>query len=114
VDADELAFAALRACVAYTYRRAVVFYGAGAYGTAADGRAQLCVDVSRSVADALGLDEIFDGRSIMSWIEGNPASKSFLDEERPCGEFQTRECRCGGTAQNSHQRLVSVLGACPG
>lgn len=160
-NAGDVAFAALRACVAYNHRRydvrvvdvdpgaaehvevvvaqslaplqfpagttgvapaptncqpirrAVVFYGAAAYGPAADGQAQLCIDVSRSVADALGLDEIFDGRSIMSWIEIN-ATKTFLDEERPCGEYEARQCRCGGTTQNSHQRLVSVLGACPG
>ncbi len=92
-------------------RRGMVFYNATAYGASI---AELCDSVSRSVGNDLGLDNVLDARNIMSWLTGRFEERRFLDTEAMCGENTARACRCTGTTERSHQKLLAALGACPG
>jgi len=89
-------------------RRAIVIARPAFVASTAD----LCVAVSFGIAGAHGLDRIYNAASLMSVLAGT-GPRSFLDSPEPCGDFAPRTCRCGGDTQNSHQRLIERLGACP-
>ena len=78
----------------------------------------LCWTAAQESAHAFGLDHqyeyVADKRSAcndpMTYRADCGGQKFFRNQSASCGEFQTRQCRCGGT-QNSHQKLLSVFDA---
>jgi hypothetical protein len=78
----------------------------------------LCWTAAQESAHAFGLDHqyefIADKRSScsdpMTYRVDCGGQKYFRNASASCGEFQTRQCRCGGN-QNSHLKLLSVFDA---
>ena len=99
-------------CSPYSY--VISFSFANGYGP---GNSQfLCAVAAQETGHAFGLDhsyEYADGRSActdpMSYRGDCGGQRFFRHEAATCGEFQPRACRCGAT-QNSHLKLLSVLG----
>lgn len=86
---------------------AVVFAFADGFG--GDYRA-VCEATSQEIAHVFGLDHEYLCSDPMTYLVGC-GDKLFRNEYGPCGEFEVAECRCGGTAQNSVQALLSRVGA---
>jgi hypothetical protein len=77
---------------------------------------ELCAVAAQESGHSFGLDHTFsfaDGSSgckdPMTYRGDCGGQKFFRNDIATCGEYQPRSCTCGGT-QNSHQKLVSVLG----
>jgi len=81
------------------------FAFAGAIG---DAPLEICWNAAQAAGALLGLDHEVLAGDVMTYLGGS-LPKAFLDETAPCGETQARDCRCGGTTQNSHQRLLTSL-----
>ena len=74
---------------------------------------QICMVIAQESAHSYGLDHAFDCSDPMTYL---PACgrQFFRDRNTPCGELeQFDQCRCGGSAQNSHRWLQMVLGNNP-
>jgi MYXO-CTERM domain-containing protein len=78
---------------------------------------QLCAVAAQESGHAYGLDHTYafiDGSSgckdPMTYRSDCGGQKFFRNETAVCGEFTSRPCSCGPN-QNSHLRLLSVLGA---
>jgi len=69
---------------------------------------EICWNAAQAAGALLGLDHEVLAGDVMTYLDGS-LPKRFLDETAPCGETQARDCRCGGTTQNSHQRLLATL-----
>jgi hypothetical protein len=76
----------------------------------------LCHTASQETAHAFGLDheyEFLDGTSActdpMTYRTDCGGQAFFRNKPARCGEYQVRDCRCGGQ-QNSHQLLLNVFG----
>ena len=76
----------------------------------------LCQVAAQETGHAFGLDhafEYFDGRSAcidpMSYRGDCGGQRFFRNDAARCGEYSARPCSCGGL-QNSHLKLLSVLG----
>jgi hypothetical protein len=69
---------------------------------------EICWNAAQAAGALLGLDHEILAGDVMTYLAGS-LPKTFLDETAPCGEFQARDCLCGGTTQNSHQRLLATL-----
>lgn len=89
---------------------AVVYAFADVYGNDVQG---ICETVAQEVAHAFGLDHEFLCQDPMTYL-GGCGDKSFQDTYAQCGEFEPRECSCGGTSQNSVQMMLERLGASDG
>lgn len=89
---------------------AVVYAFADVYGNDVQG---ICETVAQEVAHAFGLDHEFLCEDPMTYL-GGCGAKSFQDTYAQCGEFEPRECSCGGTSQNSVQMMLERLGASDG
>ena len=74
-----------------------------------------CWNVAQVTGINLGLDFVLPCPDLMSQQSGcTTASKTFTNTAADCGEFQARNCNCGGAQQNSHARLLANVGArCP-
>jgi hypothetical protein len=70
----------------------------------------VCETIAMEVAHAYGLDHAYLCKDVMTYLRGCGA-KSFVDVDAPCGESKKRNCEGGAKTQNSHRRLVEVLGA---
>ncbi len=84
---------------------AVVYSFAGDHGN--DMR-ELCWTTLHEIAHGLGLDHTFACEDLMSYLPD--CEKSFRNMEMPCGEDGVRSCACEGATQNSHEKLLRVLG----
>lgn len=60
----------------------------------------LCGAVAQEATHVWGLDHSMDSRDPMTYLDLGEL-KRFQNEDRPCGEFENRECFCGGPTQNS-------------
>jgi hypothetical protein len=69
---------------------------------------ELCWYAAQTLGVIFGLDNAVLETDVMTYI-GGPLPKTFVDESSACGEFSPRTCRCGGTTQNSYQRVLTVL-----
>lgn len=90
--------------------KAVVYAFADVYGNDMQG---VCETVAQEVAHAFGLDHAFLCQDPMTYL-GGCGAKAFQDTWAQCGEFEPRECSCGGTSQNSVQAMLTLLGASDG
>jgi hypothetical protein len=69
---------------------------------------EICWNSAQAAATLLGLDHEVLAGDVMTVLAGS-LPKAFLDEDAQCGEMQPRACSCGGSTQNSHQRLLATL-----
>ncbi len=60
----------------------------------------------------LGLDHVSECGDVMSYESSTGCSSvTFQDQAHTCGTDSAQDCVCGGTDQNSHSTLLSLLGA---
>ena len=69
----------------------------------------ICETVAQESAHSFGLEHSFDCSDPMTYLP-RCGRRFFRDKATVCGEYSERPCQCGGTAQNSHRWLLSVLG----
>lgn len=96
------------ACAVIPY--AVVYTFSELYGDDVQG---ICETVAQEVAHAFGLDHAFLCSDPMTYLP-SCGDKSFQDEWAACGEYEPRECSCGGTTQNSVQQMTQLFGPADG
>lgn len=76
--------------------------------TIGDAPLEICWNAAQAAGFLLGLDyELLTG-DVMT-LNGSSLPRSFLDQAALCGDSQPRDCLCGGTTQNSYQRLMTTL-----
>lgn len=90
--------------------RAVVYAFADVYGNDMQG---ICETVAQEISHAFGLDHEFLCEDPMTYLSGC-GDKTFQDVAASCGEYEPRECSCGGTTQNSVQMMFELLGPSDG
>jgi len=73
---------------------------------------QICATIAQESAHTFGLGHAFHCSDPMTYLP-LCGRAFFRDENFQCGEFQagSPQCRCSGTAQNSHDWLIGKLGA---
>jgi hypothetical protein len=86
-------------------QNSVTFSFANVYNSAVE----ICHTVAQETAHAFGLDHEFMCEDPMTYLNGC-GRKFFQDVDAPCGEFEARNCQCGGTTQNSVERIAAVFG----
>jgi uncharacterized protein (TIGR03382 family) len=84
---------------------AITFSFANIYGSPQS----ICETVAQETAHAFGLEHEFLCEDPMTYLNGC-GKKSFQDINSQCGEFEGRNCQCGGATQNSHQELLAHFG----
>lgn len=89
---------------------AIVYAFADVYGNDMQG---VCETVAQEISHAFGLDHEFLCEDPMTYLSGC-GDKSFQDTAASCGEYEPRECSCGGTTQNSVQMMFELLGPSDG
>ncbi len=68
-----------------------------------------CETAAMEIAHAYGLDHAMHCGDVMSYLR--PCGRRrFSDRAVPCGEHEARACGDGEATQNSHRRLLEVLG----
>lgn len=65
--------------------------------------------VGQEAAHAWGLDHEYECKDPMTYLFGC-GNKSFQNEYISCGEYSARSCYCGGSTQNSYQKIMSIFG----
>lgn len=66
--------------------------------------------VGQESAHAWGLDHEYLCEDPMTYLSGC-GNKTFQNIDAQCGEFNPRQCSCGGNTQNSYQWIVDTWGA---
>lgn len=87
---------------------AIAFTFADLFGTS---RA-ICEVAAFQLAATLGLEAAYYCPDVMTYLSGC-GDKTFTDHDAPCGVYSVEACSCGGATQNSHQKLLDVLGPAP-
>lgn len=67
------------------------------------------IALSQIGSDLAGLDHARDCHDYLGWFQPACGEKSYVDSLIKCGETEDRACYCGGTAQNSYQRMRNAL-----
>lgn len=71
---------------------------------------EICWTVAQESAHAFGLDHEFLCEDPMTYLTDCAPDKSFRNTEADCGEFEPRQCMCGGTTQNSYASILATFG----
>jgi len=88
----------------------ISFTFANGYG---DNPIAICHTVGQETAHSYGLEHARDCSDPMTYMP-TCTRQFFRDATTPCGEYEDlAQCNCGGSAQNSHRWLQSVLGESP-
>jgi MYXO-CTERM domain-containing protein len=66
--------------------------------------------IGQEAAHAWGLDHEFLCQDPMTYLSGC-GPKSFQNVNAQCGEYNPRQCSCGGNSQNSYQHIINTFGA---
>ncbi len=76
---------------------------------------ETCEAAAQEIAHSYGLDHTYDCRDLMTYRRRCGRARTFVDEDMPCGEHEARDCKPAdsGPTQNSHARLMEVLGPRP-
>lgn len=69
----------------------------------------LCGAVVQEAAHVWGLDHELNAKDPLTYLELGTL-KRFQDDDARCGEFEPRNCFCGGTTQNSYQYMADTFG----
>jgi MYXO-CTERM domain-containing protein len=73
----------------------------------------ICHTVGQETAHSYGLEHAMDCSDPMTYLP-TCGRQFFRDATTPCGEYEELDnCQCGGSAQNSHRWLRTVLGENP-
>lgn len=70
----------------------------------------MCWSTAFLLGSMAGLEPLYNCPDVMSYLSGC-GSKSFRNEESPCGTFAPESCLCGGNSRNSFFTMRSVFGA---
>ncbi len=70
---------------------------------------QICATAAQTVGNLVGLEFVTTCGDAMAFDIASCLPKSFLDEAAPCGTSTPAACTCGGTTQNSYQRMLAAL-----
>ena len=70
----------------------------------------ICWTVAQETAHAFGLDHEFLCDDPMTYLTDCGSEKWFRNQDAPCGEFEERECMCGGFTQNSFGSISQIFG----
>ena len=70
----------------------------------------ICWTVAQESAHAFGLDHEFLCEDPMTYLSTCAPDKWFRNEDAKCGEFEARQCMCGGDKQNSYTSILDVFG----
>lgn len=73
---------------------------------------RICEIIGQESAHSYGLEHAYDCSDPLTYLP-RCGRQFFRDRVTPCGEYAEADCYCGGTAQNSHRWLRTVLGANP-
>lgn len=88
----------------------ISFTFANTYG---DNPIAICHTVGQETAHSYGLEHARDCSDPMTYMP-TCSRQFFRDRTTRCGEYEDlAQCQCGGSAQNSHRWLTSVLGESP-
>lgn len=88
----------------------ISFTFSGVYG---NNPISICHTVGQETAHSYGLEHAMDCSDPMTYLP-TCGRQFFRDATTPCGEdFNLANCQCGGSAQNSHRWLRTVLGENP-
>ena len=86
----------------------ISFSFANALGEDVEG---MCWTVAQESAHSFGLpNHVYDCLDPMTYLEGPCGRKYFRNRAIECGEFEPKECVCGGSEQNSHRELLRTFG----
>jgi MYXO-CTERM domain-containing protein len=66
--------------------------------------------IGQEAAHAWGLDHEYLCEDPMTYLSGC-GNKTFQDFDAQCGEYNPRQCSCGGNTQNSYQHIIDTFGA---
>ena len=83
----------------------IAFAFANTIGDAPDA---ICWAAAQGAGFLLGLDAVYACGDVMTFLPGC-LPKSFLDADSQCGTNAPQPCLCGGTTQNSYQKLLALL-----
>lgn len=70
---------------------------------------QICATAAQTVGNLIGLEFVTTCGDAMAFDYTSCLPKLFLDEDAPCGTTAPAPCTCGGTTQNSYQRMLATL-----
>lgn len=87
---------------------AISFSFANVYGGSVD---DVCWTVAQETAHSWGLDHKFDNKDPMTYLQSGPSRKIFQNTAGACGEFNARQCQCGGSTMNSFQDIMATFGS---
>lgn len=73
----------------------------------------ICWTVAQETAHAWGLDHELLASDPLTYLQGwSPDGfKRFQNQNANCGEYNARQCQCGGSQQNSYQDVLSIFGS---
>lgn len=90
--------------------RSIVFTFADLYNEDTSWYAQtICEVTAQEVAHSFGLEHEMNCLDPMTYLD-DCGDKSFQDEAAACGEYEPRQCSCGGSTQNSVQMMLEAIG----
>lgn len=69
----------------------------------------MCEDIVTSIMRFAGVENLYHCPTLPTQLVGC-GDKSIVDADLPCGEFEARQCNCGGNAQNPHLLMVAAYG----
>ncbi len=72
----------------------------------------ICEVISQETGHVFGMDHQMACDDPMTYLN-YCGPKAFQDRNVPCGEYEDRNCSCGGSTQNSYQHLRSIFGDAP-
>ena len=80
------------------------------------GVTERCATGAQMIGNLMGLDHSFSCPDLMTYLSncGPSDTKTFINMDVPCGEFQGRNCNCGKATQNSFRTIAKTAGpSCP-
>jgi hypothetical protein len=70
----------------------------------------LCWAAAQETSHVFGLDHEMNALDPMTYLNPPTKKQGFQNADANCGEFQARQCWCGGNTQNSYQYLMDTIG----
>lgn len=77
--------------------------------TLGDDPTKMCETAAEEIGHTYGLDHEYNCKDPMTYL-ASCGTQAFQSGEYSCGEYEKRPCKNGQPKQNSHARLLAVLG----